>query len=177
MADGSDQYSAEKNEGDLFVQALMRALYIGTGSNLFFTRKAVEDIGLFDVNFRRNQDLEYLTRVLKKYKMAYVDEVLMEAYYDIRTNHLTFEQSWERELKFRENFAHHLESLGKKEQREVRIMYALDWMRHCVSRKKYGHAIKTALKAWIPLKVYWRYYKYAKDRMKNKTSYGFVVKL
>ena len=177
MADGTDQYSAEKNEGDLFVQALMRALYIGTGSNLFFTRAAVEDIGLFDENFRRNQDLEYLVRVLRKYKMAYVDEVLMDAYFDIRTSHLTFEQSWDREQKFRENFAHHLEKLQPKEKRAVLIMYALDWMRLCVAYKKYGEAIKTALKARIPLKVYWRYYQYAKDRTTNKTSYGFVVKL
>jgi len=78
MANGKKQYSAEKNEGDLFLQALMRSLYIGSGSNLFFSRKAVEDIGLFDESFRRNQDLEYLARILKKYKMAYVDEVLNE---------------------------------------------------------------------------------------------------
>ena len=65
-ANGTDQYSGETNEGDLYVQALMRALYIGTGSNLFFSRAAVEETGLFDVSFRRNQDLEYLARVLSK---------------------------------------------------------------------------------------------------------------
>lgn len=174
---GEDQYSGETNEGDLYVQALMRALYIGTGSNLFFSRAAVEDIGLFDVSFRRNQDLEYLARILKKYKMAYVDEVLMDAHYDIRTTHLTFEEHRQREQKFRENFAHHLEALPPKQKREVLIMYELDWARLCIAFKKYGAAVKTLLKARIPLKVYWRYFLYARDRSKTKKSYGFVVKL
>lgn len=176
-ANGTDQYSGEKNEGDLYVQALMRALYIGTGSNLFFRRSVVEDIGLFDVSFRRNQDLEYLARVLKKYKMAYVDEVLMDAYYDIRTHHMTFAQCWEREQNFREKFAHHLTELSSKQKREVLIMYEIDWIRLCISSKKYGAAIKTMFKARIPLKVYWRYFLYIRNRMKTKTSYGFVVKL
>lgn len=177
MPNGTDQYSAERKEGDLFVQALMRALYIGTGSNLFFRKSVVDDIGFFDVNFRRNQDLEYLVRVLKKYKMAYVDEVLMDAYYDIRINHMTFEQSWEREQKFRENFACHLDELSQKQKREVLIVYELDWLRLCIAKKKYGAAVKTAQRAHIPLKVYWRYFKYILDRMKNKSSYGFVVEI
>ncbi len=177
MPNGTEQYSGEKGEGDLYVQALMRALYIGTGSNLFFRRSVIEDIGLFDVSFRRNQDLEYLARVLKKYKMAYVDEVLMDAIYDIRTTHMTFEQCWEREKNFREKFSCHLEALTPIHKREVLIMYEIDWIRMCISRKKFGEAVKTAMRAKIPLKVYWRYFLYVCHRMKTKTSYGFVVKL
>lgn len=37
---------------------------IGTGSNLFFRRDVVENTGLFDVSFKRNQDIEYALRVL-----------------------------------------------------------------------------------------------------------------
>lgn len=176
-ANGEDQYSGETNEGDLYVQALMRALYIGTGSNLFFSRAAVNNVGMFDVSFRRNQDLEYLARVLKEYKMAYVDEVLMDAYYDIRTTHLTFEEHWKREQMFRESFAHHLKALPLKQKREVQIMYELDWARLCIAFKKYGAAVKTLLKARIPLKVFWQYFLYICDRYKTKKSYGFVVKL
>lgn len=177
MANGKKQYSAEKNEGNLFLQALMRSLYIGSGSNLFFSRKAVEDIGLFDESFRRNQDLEYLVRILKKYKMAYVDEILMEVHYDIRTVKLTKEQSEEREKLFREKFAPFLDGLTKKEIREVLIMYALDNMRGAIARKKYFKAIGIILKCRVPLKVLTKYLKYAKDRKKNNTCYGFIVVL
>ena len=176
-ANGTKQYSNEKAEGDVFLQVLMRSLYIGTGSNLFFRKKAMDDIGLFDVSFRRNQDLEYLVRITKKYKMAYVDEVLMQAFYDIRTAHSTFEQSCEREALFREKFKHHLDALDKKSRREVLCMYDLDWIRLCIARKNYGAVLKTVLKAKIPLKVYFNYLAYARDRAKNKTSYGFVVKI
>ena len=177
MPNGVKQYSSEKSEGEVFVQVLSRALFIGTGSNLFFSRKAMDDIGLFDASFRRSQDLEYLARITKKYKMAYVDEVLMEAFYDIRTANITFEDRIKIEEMFREKFAHHLDSLSDKERRAVIIMYDLDWIRGCIGRKKFGAAIKTAFKAKIPLKVYVDYIKYALDRKKNNTSYGFIVKL
>lgn len=177
MPDGTKQYSAEKSEGDVYLQVLMRSLYIGTGSNLFFRKSAMDDIGLFDESFRRNQDLEYLARITKKYKMAYVDEVLMCAIYDIRTNILSFEQSVEREKLFREKFAEHINELDEKSRREVLCMYELDWIRFCIGRKKMGAAIKTAVKAKIPLKVYIDYLKYAQNRKKTRTSYGFVVKI
>jgi len=177
MPNGIKQYSSERAEGDVFLQVLMRSLYIGTGSNLFFSRKAVEDIGFFDTSFLRNQDLEYLVRITKKYKMAYVDEVLMQAFYDIRTVKFTFEQSCAREKLFREKFAPFLEGLSAKQRREIQIMYDLDFLRFLISTKRFGKAIKAVIKAKIPLKIYFAYIKYALDRAKNKTSYGFVVKL
>ena len=177
MADGTQQFSNEKAEGDVFQQALMRSLYIGTGSNLFFRKKAVDDIGLFDTTFRLYQDLEYLVRITKKYKMAYVDEVLMQAFYDIRTKHFTFPQICDRETHFREKFKHHLDGLDSKSRREVLCMYNLDWIRRCVSYRQLGAILKTVFTAKIPLKVYFKYVAYARDRSKNKTSYGFVVKI
>lgn len=177
MANGTKQYSNEKAEGDVFLQVLMRSLFIGTGSNLFFSRKAVEDIGLFDESFLRNQDLEYLTRITKKYKLAYVDEPLMEAFYDVRTVSYSFEKCCEREKLFREKFAPFTEGLSEKQKREIHIMYDLDWIRFLITRKKPIKLIKTIFKAKIPLKVYINYIKYVLDRIKNKTSYGFVVKL
>lgn len=177
MPNGGEQYSAEKNEGDLFLQALMRSLYIGSGSNLFFRRSAVEKVGLFDESYRRNQDLEYLVRILKEYKIAYVDDVLFEIFFDIRTDESTDAQRLERETLFRKNFAHHLENLSKKEKRAVLCMYELDWIRACINHRKFGDAVKTMLRARIPLYVYIDYFKYAVDRSKNHLSYGFVVKI
>lgn len=177
MANGTDQYSAEKAEGDLFVQALMRSLYIGTGSNLFFSAKAVKEIGFFNESFRRNQDLEYLIRILEKYKMAYVDEVLMEAYYDIRQRKMPFEESIQRENNFRDAFRHYQQKLTTKEKKAVNAMYDIDWIRICLSQKQYRHMIKTFLKAKIPLYVWIEYFNYLRDRKKHKSSYGFIVNI
>jgi len=177
MPNGRDQFSAETGEGNLFAQALMRSLYIGTGSNLFFRRSAVEAVGPFNESYRRNQDLEYMVRILKEYKIAYVDGVLFEAFYDVRTVNPTDTQIREREALFRANFAPYLEDLDKKDRRAVLCMYDLDWMRSLISRRRFGEAIKTALKARIPLYVYLDYFKYAVDRSKNNSCYGFVVKI
>lgn len=177
QANGTNQYSAEKVEGDIFVQTLMRSFYIGTGSNLFFRRSVIDDIGLFDESFKRNQDLEYLVRVLKKYKMAYVDEVLMEAFYDIRTIHLSLDESIDREKLFREKFSPFLSNLDCKQQREIQIMWDIDWIRILIGRKEYSMAIKKYFEAKIPIRVLVAYGKYALDRKRNNTSYGFVVRL
>ncbi len=174
---GKDQFSAETAEGDLFVQALMRSLYIGTGSNLFFRRETVQDVGDFDESFRRNQDLEYLVRVLKKYKMAYVDEVLMEAFFDIRTSSSTNEQSAEREITFRKRFEHYLTELSDKQQKEVKTMWNIDWVRYLVSKRKILSAIGVIIKSRIPIKVLFQYAGYALNRYRTNTCYGFVVKL
>lgn len=174
---GRDQLSAEKQEGDLFVKALMRSLYIGTGSNLFFRRESIDRVGLFNESFKRNQDLEYLIRVLKLYKIAYVDEVLMEAFYDIRTSHLTFDQSREREQYFRNCFQQYMEGLSESQCKSIMIMYEIDWIRNCIGYKEYGESLKAIRKAKIPAIVYFKYVKYLYDRWKNNISYGFDVNL
>ena len=176
MQNGKDQYSNEKNEGDLFKQALMRALYIGSGSNLFFRKKTIDSIGLFDVAFKRNQDLEYLVRVLQRYKMAYVDKCLFEVNYDIRTYKSSEADMIEREQYFREKFKPFLQLLSEDEQREVLIMYSIDVCREYLIRKKFVKAIKELINNKVPLIVLWKYFLYIIDRKKNNTCYGFVVK-
>lgn len=174
---GKNQFSDEKQEGDLFLKALMRSFYIGTGSNLFFRREAINKVGFFNETFTRNQDLEYIIRILKLYKIAYVDEVLMEAFYDIRTSSPSFTQSQERESNFRKCFSNQLDGLSEKEKRAVNIMYNIDWMRTCIVYRHYSDLFKTAISAKIPLCIYCQYLAYVYDRWKRNVCYGFYVKL
>lgn len=174
---GIDQYSAETVEGDLFLQAVMKSLYIGTGSNLFFRREAINDIGLFDTSFRRYQDLEYLARILRKYKIAYVNGVLMEAFFDVRTSKSTFEKNVELEEMFRNKFKGYLSELTIKQQKEVVIMWDIDWMRYLIVKKKYYEALKMLTSGKVPIKVLIDYIGYVIDRRKNNTCYGFIVNL
>lgn len=175
LASGKKQFSDEKQEGNLFLKALSRSLYIGSGSNLFFRREAVEKIGLFNESFRRNQDLEYLIRILKSYKIAYVDEYLMEVFYDIRTSHPSFFQSKKRELYFRECFKSQLEGLSEKQIRSILIMYNIDWIRACFGYRKFRELFETIRAAKIPFYIYINYAKYVFDRWKRNVCYGFDV--
>lgn len=72
---GHQHLSTEKREGNLYLQAITQDLMIAAGSNLMVRRDAFEDILGFDESFSRNQDVEFLVRLLKKYKIAYSDEL------------------------------------------------------------------------------------------------------
>lgn len=177
LLNGTDQYSDEKVDGDIFLQTIMRSFYLGSGSNMFFRKKTIEHIGLFDEEFKRNQDLEYLVRVTKEYKMAFVDEVLMECFYDVRTVTMSLTESKDREMNFRKKFSPFLEGLSKKEKKEVVSMWDIDWVRLMISRKLYGLALKELIIRRIPFKVLIGYIFYILDRKKNHSCYGYVVKL
>lgn len=173
MPNGKIQKSEENASGDVFVQTLMRSLYIGSGSNLFFRREVVDKVGLFDESFLRNQDLEYLLRVLKLYKMAYVDSCLMKVYYDVRTVSFSYQQSLEREMAFRKKFEDYLEELPEETQTKINHMYNLDWGRFLISSKEYKLFFKHFVKSKIPLLLWIRYSLYLFSRYIKNTSYGF----
>lgn len=63
----------EHREGDLYILALKQELCVNAGSNLLIRKSAFNSINGFDETFKRNQDHEFLVRLLKKYKIAYVD--------------------------------------------------------------------------------------------------------
>ncbi|NIK23007.1 glycosyltransferase family 2 protein [Paenibacillus lupini] len=50
---------------------------IGTGSNLFVVKSALERLNGFDESFRRHQDLEFLLRYLEIFKIKNIDEPLI----------------------------------------------------------------------------------------------------
>ena len=174
MKDGSVQHSTESATGDLLIQALMRSLYISAGSNLFLRKTAVDDIGLFNENFARNQDLEYLVRVLKKYKLAYVNAETLMIHYDKRTVSFSFEKSMEREMMFEKTFSSFIEQLSNADRRRVRIMHGLDRMRMCIGHEKYGTAVKFLFKHKVPPSILIKYLLYLRDRKRNSTCYGFM---
>lgn len=70
----------------------MRTMFMGSGSNLFLRKKVVDEIGGYDESFQRNQDIEFLVRVLENYKLAYVDEVLLTIYQEGNRVSRSFEQ-------------------------------------------------------------------------------------
>ena len=63
--------SSEHREGNLYLEALMREFHIASGSNLLVRKDAFMAINGFDESFKRNQDIEFLARLLQKYKIAY----------------------------------------------------------------------------------------------------------
>lgn len=63
--------SRENSEGNLYFEALSQKICLAAGSNLLVKRTAFEEVGGFDESFVRNQDHELLTKLLKRFKIAY----------------------------------------------------------------------------------------------------------
>lgn len=65
--------SRETRQGYLLTEELARNLFIHAGSNLMVRRSVVEALGGFDESFARHQDMEFVIRLLKGWKLGFVD--------------------------------------------------------------------------------------------------------
>lgn len=172
---GKIQYGFEKREGNLYLEALMRSLYIGSGSNLFFKRKVIDDIGDFDESFLRNQDLEFLVRVLEKYKMAYVDTCSLLIHYEIRENKRTYEELEKIDDYYLFKFKDKINNLNKNDSKKVYSMVALENFRNSI----YSGNVTKGLAKLVSEKVHpitiGKYLFYILNRYFTKKSYGFKM--
>ncbi|MHC1724377.1 MAG: glycosyltransferase family A protein [Aminipila sp.] len=64
-------------QGNLQLNLLFNFNLLGTGSNLFFRRKVIEETGMFDENFFRYQDVEYMLRVFDNFELCNIRKILV----------------------------------------------------------------------------------------------------
>ena len=77
----SDKYHCKS--GNMHYEALCLNFSLGSGSNMFFRREILQQLGGFDVNFKRHQDLEFIIRYFCISDLLYIDDVLATKYMDI----------------------------------------------------------------------------------------------
>ncbi len=70
-------YFADASPGKFLVETLACRFRLGTGSNLFLRRSAIDSLGGFDEAFWRHQDYEFMVRFFEKYFLAATSEVLV----------------------------------------------------------------------------------------------------
>lgn len=73
-------------EGNLQLELLKMKFHTGSGSNVLFKREIFDTIGLYDENFIRHQDWEFLVRFFRKYKICVIEDILLNIYMDSRMN-------------------------------------------------------------------------------------------
>jgi glycosyltransferase involved in cell wall biosynthesis len=69
--------SPDEGGSELIPHVLSREFTLGGSSTLFIRADTIQQMGGFDSEFDRHQDVEFLIRLLKTGKLAYVDEELM----------------------------------------------------------------------------------------------------
>lgn len=170
---GSNQISSESRFGNCYLDALMRTMFMGSGSNLFLRKKVVDEIDGYDETFQRNQDIEFLVRACEKYKLAYVNEILLTIYQEGNRKRWSFEQLDGYTQHYIDKFSDRINNLSPKEKERVISVISLERFRVAVM----NHRIKSGMRILkdnnVPLKYKLRYFKYLVRRKITSESYGF----
>lgn len=172
---GSDHVykNDEKVEGYVYPYALARSIYVGSGSNLLVRTSVAKEINGYDILFKRNQDLEFMARLLKNYKLAFIDEDLMTIHYEIRE----VKRSYQDMVKIDEFFLHQFEkeicALPHKQQKGIYNTFALERFRHSLGHKEWKDGIHNLNVNHVSFFVFVHYICYLVNRVVRKKSYGF----
>ena len=170
---GDWQISSENRNGDCYVAALMRTMFMGSGSNLFLRKSVVDEIGGYDETFIRNQDIEFLVRVLEKYKLAYVDEVLLTIYQEGQRPNRSYEQLEKISEHYLSKFKKRIDALKPEDRERVYAVISLERCRGAFYKKKYWKGLKILKDNKVKLKYQIKYCKYLIHRILTHKSYGF----
>lgn len=93
---------------------------LGTGSNLFLTRKSVDALGGFDEAFLRRQDIEFMIRFFMNFKAKFINEQLTVKVVQQRKNvTLVYTNFSKVENQFIEKFRSTIETKLSEKQREA----------------------------------------------------------
>lgn len=160
-------------EGYMLLYALMRNLFIAAGSNLLVKREVIEEIKGFDESFKRNQDLEFLVRILQKYKLAYDNHLGLVVNAATTPRKLNFLEVTEQ---FRRNFEPFISKLSSSEIKIINRMLDLQILRyHLITKKDIKSALKVLKNQEIPLATALRYLFHLTKRAIRKSSESFHI--
>lgn len=127
-------HSTERQEGNLLVNELARNLFVHAGSNLMVRRNVVLEVGGFDESFLRNQDVEFLVRILKKYKLGFVDELGLKVHLHPRVFKVDYLDVTQQYLA---RFENDINSLSKEDKEAVIRMIGLQKIRCALQKRKF----------------------------------------
>ena len=173
---GGYQISGEHRSGDLYIGALMRTLFMGSGSNLFLRKSVVDEINGYDESFVRNQDIEFMARALENYKLAYIDEVLLTIYQDGNRAVRTYEQLEKYAENYCRKFDDRIKKLDSKDKERVMAVISLERCRVAFYKKHYKDGLCILKYNHVKFVYVYRYMKYLVHRLITQKSYGFEGK-
>lgn len=170
--DGKVYKSNETIQGDVYRYALARSIYVGSGSNLLVRTDLAKEIGGYDVSFKRNQDLEFLTRIIENRKLAYLSDDLLTIHYEIREVQRSYEQMIAVDAFYFDSFKDRIQQLPESQQRAIYETEALERFRYSISKKHLSDGISNLFKKNVRFSSFCRYVFYLINRIANKISYG-----
>lgn len=166
---GKIRKGTESRTGNMLAEELSRNFFVHAGSNLMIRKSVVEEIGGFDESFIRNQDIEFLVKLLRNKKIGFVDYVGLKVYLHKR-GEIDYD---ELTRKFIETFKGDIESLSDVEKRRVYKMLGLQLVRYHISNKRIKMANDVRKEYGVGCSLVIRYYMHLFKRALTNTAYGF----
>ena len=170
---GQNQVSSENRFGNCYIDALMRTMFMGSGSNLLLRKSVVDEINGYDESFQRNQDIEFLVRVCEKYKLAYVNENLLTICQEGNRKRWTFEELDRYSQHYIEIFSERINNLPKDEKERVISVISLERCRVALMNHRIKAGFRILKENRVSYKYKLRYIKYLVRRKITSESYGF----
>jgi len=112
-----------KKEGDIRREIFMMEMSLGAGSSLLIDKEIIKEIGLFNEEYIRHQDMEYILRYLMKYKLGVMSEVLTLIHG--HSGNVSGEKMATVKKKFLKDFKREIDSFGRRLSRRI---YARQWL-------------------------------------------------
>lgn len=166
--------TTEKQEGNILKDALARDTWVFGGSNFMVRRNVFEEVGGFDESFKRNQDEEFLVKVMKKYKLAYVDIYGLCVYLGSDNRKKTSLEDINKH--YINTFKDQINQLTDTEQREVYQKLNLQLYRDYLQRKQIMKALRMIVKRDFSFVDSVSYIFYLIDRRLKKEDRCYKIK-
>lgn len=177
LKSGNVYTNGEDCTGEVYLYALARSIYNGSGSNLLVNTNIAREIGGYDVSFKRNQDLEFMVRLVKDYKMAFVEDDLFTIHYEIRENTYSYENNVATDAFYLSKFESEILALPKHKQEAIYKTIALERWRYALRTGNGKDAMKNLRKNHVTVLEFLRYFAYVIHRLVFKKSYGYKFKI
>ena len=135
--------SVERKEGNIYFEELCRNFFHGGGTGPMIRRSVYEAVGGFDESFHRNQDIEFMLKISKKYQVAHVSIIGYIGYEDeYRESVVSYEQVLQH---YEETFQSEIDDLTDTQRKKFYQIIALQSFKYYLGKKDFKKA-KQALK-------------------------------
>jgi len=136
--------------GNLKNDLLLKKIKFSFGSTALLRRSVLNELNGFDDTFNRYQDGELLIRFFRKYKIAFINQVLVNGYFDDRKNVPDTDSLIRTNEKILKKYKKDIDEMPKDLQMEVYKRHSLEIVRAFIRRRE----LKGALNYYKKAKMY-----------------------
>lgn len=148
FAGGHEMYvKPEIGTGNFTRDILLLEKDLSAGSTLLIERDVLFELGLFDLDLKRHQEIELLIRYFEKYELTILSPVLVEIHVDDRSNIPDPESFIKNKKIFFDKLNHIIAKLSVDDKRRVSTLHTLEIAKVCIRHRRFVKGIRYIMKA------------------------------